>query len=85
MDIVFLLDISGSVSNVYDVIIAVTRAVVQGLSISEDGVRVGVVTYSDNATVNSNLNTYKVRISLFICLIFYVYCIVFITLFITNI
>ena len=85
MDIVFLLDISGSVSNVYDVIIAVTRAVVQGLSISEDGVRVGVVTYSDNATVNSNLNTYKVRRSLFICLIFHVYCIVFITLFITYI
>lgn len=59
LDVVFLLDLSGSVDNQYDRIVAFTRQVVLGLDMAFDRTRIGVATFGDRATVQFDLNTYR--------------------------
>jgi len=59
MDIAFVLDLSGSVDSVHQLIIDVTREVIEGLPWSFSRARVGLVSYSDSAQRNFYLNDYS--------------------------
>jgi len=50
LDIVLVLDLSGSVEAEYDLIMDFSRALSLGLNINSGGVRVGVVAFSDNVS-----------------------------------
>jgi len=50
LDVVLILDLSGSVEAEYELIMDFARALSLGLSIDSDSVRVGVVAFSDNAS-----------------------------------
>lgn len=58
LDVVFILDLSGSVKTEYDLIVDFTRRTVAGLDVDSDLVRVGVVTYDYNVTNVIYLNAY---------------------------
>jgi hypothetical protein len=61
LDVVFILDNSGSVEQEYEQSVAFTRAVVQGLDIQNGLVRVGAIAFSNEIVgqfyMNSNLNS----------------------------
>lgn len=59
MDITFLLDLSGSVDVVYDIIVQFTRLVVEGLPMGSNRARVALVSYSDTSSIQFFLNTYQ--------------------------
>ena len=59
MDIAFVLDFSGSLDNVLNVTIALTREVIQGLPFSFGRTRVSVVSFSDTATLHFDLAEYQ--------------------------
>jgi len=62
MDIAFALDLSGSIDTVYNIVMALAEAVVQGLPLdSGDRTRVSVITFSDDAIINFNLDTYQTK------------------------
>ena len=58
MDLVILLDLSGSTGTEYDRALYFTKQVVYGLDMSFGRVRVGVITFGDQAQVQFNLNKY---------------------------
>jgi collagen type VI alpha len=58
LDIALVLDLSGSVEQVYDVIIQFAKQVVLGLPVGANQVRVGTVVYSDVANVSFDLSAY---------------------------
>ncbi len=59
MDVTLVLDLSGSVEMVYDVILAFAKKLVEGLPVSLDRGRVGLVSFRDEAEVNFFLDTYR--------------------------
>jgi len=59
MDIVFVLDLSGSVEEVYDVVIQFAKYAIYGLPVGPNQARVGVVTYADMAATSFDLNAYS--------------------------
>ena len=61
MDVVFVLDFSGSLREIIDVVMAFTREVVQGLPFTQSRVRVGLVSYSDDATLHFQLDEYSTK------------------------
>lgn len=65
MDVGFVLDVSGSVDVVFEYVVGMAKAVVYGLPVSSGMARVGLVSFSTDATVNFNLNTFQVRKSNF--------------------
>ena len=58
-DVVFMLDLSGSVQAEYERTIAFTKRVIYGLDMSFDRTRFGVVTFGDTATIQFDLNAYR--------------------------
>ena len=60
MDIVFVLDLSGSVDTVYHVITNFTRRMLLGLPMQQQRTQVGIITYSTEARVHAYLNQYQV-------------------------
>ena len=58
IDLVFVLDLSGSVEEEYRLVITFARAVTYGLNIDSDLVRVGAVTYATTDTDQFSMNTY---------------------------
>ena len=61
LDVVFVLDLSGSVEDEYNLIVDFTRRTAAGLDVDSDRVRVGVVTYDYNVTNTILLNQYIQR------------------------
>lgn len=59
LDLVFVLDLSGSVEKEYHLVVNFARAVTHGLNIDSDLVRVGVVTYATSVTDQFFMNTYS--------------------------
>ena len=66
LDVVLVLDLSGSVEAEYDLIIDFSRALSLGLSINSDAVRVGVVAFCDNVSRVIYLNEFIGQQSRFI-------------------
>jgi len=58
LDVVLLLDLSGSVEAEYELIMDFSRALSLGLDINSDAVRVGVVAFSDNVSHVINLDQF---------------------------
>lgn len=58
MDIVFILDLSGSEEDYYALVMDFTSRVIYGLPVDSGMVRVGIVSYADNAIVNAYLDSY---------------------------
>ena len=58
MDVVFVLDISGSVDTVYNLLINFTKHAVMGLPMHFGRTRVGLISYSDRAKMEFDLNDY---------------------------
>ena len=61
MDVTFVLDFSGSLDQVSDIVIAFARAVVQGLPFNLGRARVAVISYHDDATLHFDLNEYSLK------------------------
>jgi len=59
LDVVFVLDMSGSVQEKFDMAVAFMISVVQKLDMTFGRVRVGAITYGDTATLHFDLNTYR--------------------------
>jgi len=59
MDVVFLLDFSGSVEVTYDIVMAFTREVVNGLPMQFGRTRVGITSFMDDAQVAFDLNEFQ--------------------------
>ena len=60
-DVVFLLDFSGSVDTLTNMVIAFTIDIVYGLPFANGFTRVGVASYSDDVNVAFNLNRYSTQ------------------------
>lgn len=58
MDVVFILDLSGSVEDFYDLVLGLTSQALYGLPVDSGMARVGIVSYADNAVVNAYLDSY---------------------------
>jgi collagen type VI alpha len=58
LDITFVLDLSGSVEEVYDVVIQFAKRSILGLPVGSAQARVAVVTYADQANVTFDLTAY---------------------------
>jgi len=58
MDVSLVLDTSGSVEEVYKIIIALAKQTINGLPIYPGAMQASVITYSNNATLNFPLNKY---------------------------
>lgn len=59
LDVVFVLDGSGSLENSFEVSLRLTKFIVQGLNFAGGQTRVGVLTYSDQPSVGFYLNRYS--------------------------
>ena len=59
LDVVFLLDFSGSVDDTYSLVLNFIKHVVHGLEFSFDRTRVALATFSDRTDVKFHLNTYN--------------------------
>ena len=59
MDIVFVLDSSGSVEDSFDLSLRLTRLIVEGLNFAGTRTRVGLLTYSNTPRIRINLNQYS--------------------------
>lgn len=59
LDLVFVLDLSGSVEDEYRLVVSFARQVTYGLNIDSDLVRIGVVTYATTVTDQFSMNTYS--------------------------
>lgn len=59
MDVVFLLDFSGSVETQYSQMIEFTKRVVYGLDMAFDRTHVGVITFGSEAVIQFNLHQYS--------------------------
>jgi len=58
MDVVFVLDLSGSIEETYNIIIAFSKKAIYGVPVGFGNTRVGVVGFSDQPYVQFDLNTY---------------------------
>ena len=60
MDVVFVLDLSGSIEEVqrYDAMVDLARAIAAGLPVASGRARVGAITYESTATDQFYLSTY---------------------------
>jgi uncharacterized protein YegL len=58
LDITFVLDLSGSVEEVYDVVIQFAKRSILGLPVGSAQARVAVVTYADQANTSFDLSAY---------------------------
>jgi collagen type VI alpha len=58
MDITFVLDLSGSLEEVYDVVIQFAKQTIYGLPVGSSQTRVSVITYADTPKVVFDLNAY---------------------------
>lgn len=56
MDVVLALDASGSTEAVFELALEASRYLVQGFNFAQDRTRVGVATFSDDATIRFHLN-----------------------------
>ena len=61
MDVVIVLDMSGSNQEVFDAMFDLTRRLALGLPVGFTSTRLGVVRYSDSANVSFYLDTYFTR------------------------
>ena len=60
LDVVFVLDLSGSVAEAYGLVLELARQTISGLNVDRAfGSRVAVITYSDQATVKFYLDRYS--------------------------
>ena len=59
MDVALILDFSGSLGQVSDVIIEFARAVVEELPFTQSRARVSVISFSDDATLHFDLDAYS--------------------------
>jgi len=59
VDITFVLDLSGSVEEVYDVVIQFAKKAILGLPVGSAQARVAVVTYADKANISFDLSAYS--------------------------
>ena len=59
MDLVFILDLSGSLSNLYDLSIEFMTTVIYGLPMHAGRARIALITYANSAKVEFYLNTYQ--------------------------
>lgn len=59
LDITFLLDLSGSVEEVYEVVIQFAKRAILGLPVGSSQVRVAVVTFADMANITFDLSAYS--------------------------
>ena len=59
LDVVFILDLSGSVEEHRRLAIAFTEEVIYNLDMSFGRTRIAVITYGDDATMQFDLNTYR--------------------------
>ena len=58
MDVTFVLDFSGSLDDVFNIVIAFAKEVVYGLPVRFNRAKVAVVSYADTAVLNFDLNAY---------------------------
>jgi len=58
MQVVLVLDLSGSVDEVYSIVVAFAKQVAYGIPVGFGNTRVGVVTFADQASVMFDLNAY---------------------------
>lgn len=58
LDVVFILDLSGSEEDFYDLVLGLTSQTLYGLPVDSGMARVGIVSYADSAVVNAYLDTY---------------------------
>lgn len=63
LDVVFMLDGSGSLEDSFERSLKLTKRCVQGLNFAGGRTRVGVMTYSDSSTIGFNLNKYTDKAS----------------------
>ena len=61
MDVALVLDFSGSLDQVADIVIEFAHQVVQGLPFTQSRARVAVVSYSDEATLHFDFNEYSTK------------------------
>ena len=59
-DVVLLLDVSGSLSDIYDFMTSFARRVIFGLDFQQDRNRLAIVTFSDDVTIEFDLSEYSV-------------------------
>ena len=59
LDVVFMLDFSGSVETYYDQYVTFVRRVIHNLEMNFDRTRVGALTYGSHTTVQFDLRTYR--------------------------
>lgn len=58
-DVVFVVDASGSIrENRFQIVLEYVAGVINNLEVASDRTRIGLITYSDSATVRFNLNKY---------------------------
>ena len=62
LDVVFMLDMSGSTQSSHERAINFAKRVVYGLDMTFDRTRVGLVSFGDSATTQFDLNTYSGKI-----------------------
>lgn len=63
LDVVIVLDGSGSLEDSFETSMRLTKRIVQGLNFAGGRTRVGVMTYSDSSTIQFNLNEYSDKAS----------------------
>lgn len=59
-DVVLLLDVSGSLGDIYDFMTSFARHVIFGLDFQQDRNRLAIATFSDDVTVEFDLGEYSV-------------------------
>jgi collagen type VI alpha len=59
LDITFVLDLSGSLEEVYDVVIQFTKQTIYGLPVSQSKSRVSVISYADTANIIFDLTAHN--------------------------
>lgn len=64
LDVALVLDLSGSVEEVYDVVIQFAKRIVLSLPVGSSQVRVAVVVYADQANITFDLATYTSALSI---------------------
>ena len=60
IDVLFIIDLSGSVDQVYDISVNFVNEVVYGMEFRFDTARAALVTFSDDSAVQFYLDTYQV-------------------------
>jgi collagen type VI alpha len=64
LDVSFVLDLSGSLEEVYNIVIEFAKQTMFGLPVYSQGARVSVITYADNSTIMFPLDKYTTAVSL---------------------